>query len=83
MKRELTPIVVLAGLLLWLPSASIGATAEYRNLGYSYLSPEPQAEYSSAQTRFVLVRFGSVSPTVVTNLSTFITVSGASSGAHP
>ena len=53
---------------------------EYRALGYLYLSPMPGAEYVSAQTRFVLVRFKDVSPTAVTNLSTFITVTGASSG---
>jgi hypothetical protein len=55
----------------------------YRQLGYSYLSPSPGAEYSSPQTRFVLVRFKDVSPLAVTNLSQFIQVTGASSGNHP
>jgi hypothetical protein len=55
---------------------------DYRNLGYLYLSPLPGAEYVSAQTCFVLVRFKDMSPNAVTNLSTFITVIGASSGIH-
>ena len=55
---------------------------DYHTLGYLYLSPLPGAEYVSAQTRFVLVRFKDVSPSAVTNLSTFITVTGASSGIH-
>jgi hypothetical protein len=55
---------------------------DYRNLGYLYLSPLPEAEYVCAQTRFVLVRFKDVSPNAVTNLSTFVTVTGSSSGIH-
>lgn len=55
---------------------------DYRNLGYSYLSPLPAAEYCSPQTRFVLVRFQNIAPTAITNLSAFIRVSGAQSGAH-
>ncbi len=55
---------------------------DYRTLGYLYLSPLPGAEYVSAQTRFVLVRFKDVSPSAVTNLSTFLTVTGSSSGIH-
>ena len=55
---------------------------DYRTLGYLYLSPLPGAEYVSAQTRFVLVRFKDASPNAVTNLSTFITVTGSSSGVH-
>jgi hypothetical protein len=49
----------------------------YRNLGYLYLSPIPGAEYVSAQTRFVLVRFKDLSPNAVSNLSTFVTVIGS------
>jgi hypothetical protein len=55
---------------------------DYHTLGYLYLSPLPGAEYVSAQTRFVLVRFKDVSPNAVTNLTTFITVAGSSSGVH-
>jgi hypothetical protein len=55
---------------------------DYGTLGYLYLSPLPGAEYVSAQTRFVLVRFKDVSPSAVTNLSTFVTVTGSSSGTH-
>src|SRR5882672_10682907 len=58
------------------------STGAYRQLGYSYLSPIPGAEYSSSQTRFVLVRFRDVAPSAVTNLSQFIQVTGARSGAH-
>jgi hypothetical protein len=55
---------------------------DYHTLGYLYLSPLPGAEYVSAQTRFVLVRFKDVSPSAVTNLDTFVTVTGSSSGTH-
>jgi hypothetical protein len=55
---------------------------DYRSLGYMYLSPLPAAEYTSPQTRFVLVRFQNIGPAAVTNLSTFIRVTGAQSGVH-
>ena len=55
---------------------------DYRSLGYMYLSPLPGSEYTSRQTRFVLVRFQNVSPTAITNLSSFIQVTGAVSGKH-
>ena len=55
---------------------------DYRSLGYLYLSPVPGAEYTPAQTRFVLVRFQNISPTAITNLSSFIQVKGAQSGIH-
>jgi hypothetical protein len=55
---------------------------DYRLLGYMYLSPLPGSEYTSQQTRFVLVRFQDISPTAITNLSSFIQVTGASSGNH-
>jgi hypothetical protein len=48
-----------------------------------YLSPVPGAEYVSPQTRFFLVRFEAVSPNDITNLPTFIDVTGAASGSHP
>ncbi|MHC4691839.1 MAG: aryl-sulfate sulfotransferase [Planctomycetota bacterium] len=54
----------------------------YREKGYLYLSPIPRAEYVLPQTKFFLVRFESVSPNDITNLSTFIEVTGAASGAH-
>jgi hypothetical protein len=49
---------------------------------YRYLSPLPGAEYTSPQTRFVLVRFQNIAPAAVTNLSGFIQVTGEQSGAH-
>jgi len=60
----------------------IKSTGLYRQLGYSFLSPLPGAEYSSPQTRFVLVRFEDIPPSAVTNLSQFIQVTGARSGVH-
>ena len=60
----------------------VSSTGNYRGLGYLYLSPLPGAEYTPAQTQFVLVRFKDVSPSVVTNLSQSIQVIGASSGIH-
>ena len=68
---------------LLLATAGVRAdTGAYRNLGYLYLSPLPGAEYSSSQTKFVLVRFKNISPAELTNLAQFIQVSGASSGIH-
>jgi hypothetical protein len=55
----------------------------YRQLGYQYLSPIPGSEYCLPQTQFILVRFTNGSPTALTNLATFIRVTGASSGNHP
>ena len=57
--------------------------SEYRDKGYLYLSPVPGAEYVSPQTKFFLVRFEAVSPNDITNLPTFIDVTGAASGTHP
>jgi hypothetical protein len=56
---------------------------EYHEKGYQYLSPIPEAEYVSPQTRFVLVRFETISPYNLINLSTFIEVTGNKSGFHP
>jgi hypothetical protein len=56
--------------------------SEHREKGYQYLSPVPGAEYVLPQTRFFLVRFEAVSPNDITNLSTFIQVTGAASGTH-
>jgi len=56
--------------------------SEHREKGYQYLSPVPGAEYVSPQTKFFLVRFESVSPGDITNLSTFINVTGSASGSH-
>ena len=55
----------------------------YREKGYLYLSPIPGAEYVSPQTKFFLVRFEAISPNDLTNLPTFIEVTGDSSGPHP
>jgi hypothetical protein len=57
--------------------------SEYRDKGYLYLSPIPGAEYVSSQTQFFLVRFEAVSPNDITNLPTFIEVTGTASGSHP
>ena len=82
MKNCLIAPLIALGLMLTLNSAS--ADALYHTQGYMYLSPVPEAEYCSAQTRFVLVRFSSVLPSDVTNLLTwFIAVTGAKSGNHP
>jgi len=56
--------------------------SEHREKGYMYLSPIPGAEYVSSQTKYFLVRFETVSPYDITNLSTFINVTGAVSGRH-
>lgn len=80
MKSRLTALLTAFGLLL----AVLSARADYHDQGYRYLSPVPEAEYCSAQTRLVLVRFDSVLLVDVTNLFTsFITVTGANSGNHP
>ena len=63
-------------------SVWVRTTNDYRSLGYMYLSPLPAAEYTSPQTRFVLVRFQNVSPNALTNLSSFIQVTGKLSGPH-
>ena len=60
----------------------IRSRKDYRQSGYAYLSPLPGAEYTSPQMSLVLVRFSSISPTAITNLSSFITVTGAQSGQH-
>lgn len=63
-------------------TVSITSSGNYRQLGYVYLSPIPGAGYNPAQTRYILARFNDVAPTAITNLSSFITVTGASSGNH-
>ncbi|MHC4111800.1 MAG: aryl-sulfate sulfotransferase, partial [Planctomycetota bacterium] len=57
-------------------------TSEYREKGYLYLSPVPGAPHVAAQTRYILVRFETISPNDITNLSTFIDISGEISGTH-
>jgi len=61
----------------------VRSTGVYRSLGYAYLSPLPGAEYSSPQTRFILVRFNDIAPSSITNLSQCIQVAGVRSGNHP
>ncbi len=63
-------------------SVWIRSRNDYRPLGYSYLSPLPASEYTSTQTKYVLVRFSSIAPSAITNLLSFIQVTGASSGVH-
>ena len=60
----------------------VDCTGNYREAGYLYVSPLPEAEYSSPQTRFVLVRFEEISPSDVTNVTEFILVAGEASGFH-
>ena len=57
--------------------------SEYRDKGYRYLSPVPMAEYVRPETRYILVRFEEVSPDDITNLPTFIDVTGDAGGTHP
>ncbi len=78
MRRDRAVFIALVLIL-----CSHALASEYREKGYLYLSPIPGAEYVSSQTRFFLVRFEAVSPNDITNLSTFIEVTGAASGAHP
>ena len=79
--RSFAAAITLATLTV-LAASGRAAVPVYPNLGYLYLSPLPGAEYVSAQTRFVLVRFKDLSPSAVTNLSTFVTVTGSISGTH-
>lgn len=58
-------------------------SADYLIKGYQYLSPVPNSEYNSPQTRYVLMRFQNVSPYDIENLSTCVEVTGDSSGVHP
>jgi len=71
------------GLISIVPNPTVLAfQVNYRNLGYLYLSPLPGAQYVSAQNNLVLVRFSSISPSALSNLGSFITASGSSSGVH-
>jgi len=81
MKRQPSILLIAVALVLG-ASAAWADSGVYRQLGYQYLSPVPGAEYTSPQTRFVLVRFTDVSPSAVTNLAQFIQVVGARSGNH-
>jgi len=81
MNRALKLLILAVTLLAGVDLARAQSAA--RLAGYLYLSPEPAAPYVSAQTRHVLVRFANVAPAEVTNLTTsFISVTGATSGAH-
>jgi hypothetical protein len=60
----------------------VKSTGAYRQLGYQYLSPIPGSEYTLPQTRYVLIRFSSISPGALTNLSSFVRVTGAMTGNH-
>ena len=60
----------------------VQSRTDYHPLGYAYLSPVPGAEYTLPQTSLILVRFNSVSPAALTNLASFIQVTGAVSGIH-
>ena len=84
--KRFNALLIALGLLLALGSARADVSSNwvaYHAQGYLYLSPLPGAEYCPTQTRFVLVRFSNVLPSDVTNLLTsFVTVTGASSGNH-
>jgi hypothetical protein len=56
---------------------------DYRAAGYLYLSPLPDAPYTSPDTCFVLVRFKDIAPSALTNLADFIQVTGDWSGPNP
>lgn len=60
----------------------VKSTGIYRSLGYSYLSPVPRAEYSSPQTRYILIRLMDVAPTNIANFDSFVSVIGEQSGLH-
>ena len=81
MKRFLiSALIALAALADAHPARAQNAP---HGAGYLYLSPVPGAVNVPAQTRYVLVRFEDITPLEVTNLTTsFITVTGASSGVH-
>lgn len=51
-------------------------------LGYAYLSPKPNAEFTSRKTQQIIVRFNSAPPQDLLNLSSFISVYGSTSGYH-
>ena len=80
MNRVLRLVILAVTLLAGVDLARAQSAA--RLAGYLYLSPEPGAPYVSAQTRYVLVRFANVTPMEVTNVTSFITVTGAISGPH-
>src|SRR5690348_1904742 len=80
----MAPPVILVALALVLCFQRGWSQSSARPAGYLYLSPVPGASYVSAQTRFILVRLVDVAPGQILNLTNdFITVSGATSGAHP
>jgi hypothetical protein len=60
----------------------IKSSSAYRSLGYAYLSPVPRSEYSSPQTRYILIRFQDVASSNILNFNQFISVTGAVSGVH-
>lgn len=60
----------------------VKSTGAYRTLGYSYLSPVPRSEYTSPQTRYILMRFKDVVPDQISNFSNFVQVTGSQSGPH-
>ena len=60
----------------------IKSSNAYRQLGYTYLSPIPRSEYSSPQTRYILLRFQDVASSNILNFDQFISVTGAVSGVH-
>lgn len=74
-------IVTLLFCILVLPCRNLPAQGPEEK-GYLYLSPVPDAPYVSQNTQFILVRFTDISPADLTNMESFITVTGTSSGNH-
>jgi hypothetical protein len=74
--RRAARVIFLGAWLLGPASAS-----EWRDKGYLYLSPQPEAEFVAPQTT-LLVRFEKISPWDLANLATFVRVEGATSGTH-
>ncbi len=77
MKRILV-FVFLTGVFQF----TLDSALAYKDQAYLYLSPAPNAKFVSPETRYFLVRFETVSVFDLTNLSSFIQVTGASSGIH-
>lgn len=55
--------------------------SRYRDQGYRYLSPRPDAQYVAPETE-ILVRFETLSPANLTNLASFIKATADQSGSH-
>ena len=75
--------VLFCGFSIVIFLSSLGTSLAYGEQGYLYLSPVPNAQYVSPDTEFFLVRFTDIRPADLSNLHSFIEVTGAASGTHP